>query len=66
MVDLKIRPIRQVLVEDGLFVEWYAFNRCLNYVPLLAIIFHHLSIGDLDGPDHFKNIVPISFYCSRM
>jgi hypothetical protein len=59
MADLKIPPIWQVLVEDGLFLEWYPFNRWLISISLLPI-------GDLDGPDHFKNIVPISFYWSRM
>jgi hypothetical protein len=61
MVDLKIRPIRQVLVEDGVFLEWYAIDRCLVSISLLPI-FRHLTIGDLDSPDHFKNIVPVSFY----
>jgi hypothetical protein len=65
MADLKICPTWQVLVEDGLFLEWYAFDRCLISVSLLPI-FHHLPIGDLDGPDHFENIVPISFYRCRM
>jgi hypothetical protein len=61
MEDLKIRPIRQVLIEDGLFLAWYAFDRCLISISLLPI-FRYLPIGDLDGPDHFKNIVPVLFY----
>jgi hypothetical protein len=65
MADLKIRPIRLVLVEDGMFIEWYTFDRCLIFVSLLPI-FRHLPIGDPDGPDHLENIVPISFYLSRM
>ena len=65
MVDLKIRPIRQVLVEDGLFLEWYAIDRCLISLSLPPI-FLLLPINDLDGPNHFENIVPISLYRSKM
>jgi hypothetical protein len=59
MPDLKIRPIQQVLVEDGLFLEWYAIDMFLISVSLLPI-------SDLDGLDHFENIVPVSFYWSMM
>jgi hypothetical protein len=59
MADLKIRPIQQVLVEDGLFLEWYAIDMFLISVSLLPI-------SDLDGLDHFENIVPVSFYWSMM
>ena len=63
--DLKIRPIRQVLVEDGLFLEWYAIDRCLISLSLLPI-FLHLPISDMDGSDHFRNIVSVSFYWTRL
>ena len=65
MADFKITPIGQVLVEDGLFLEWYAFDWCLISIFLLSI-FCHLPIANLDGPHHFENIVPVSFYWSRM
>ena len=35
--DLKIRPIRQVLVEDGLFLKWNAIDKCLISLSLLPI-----------------------------
>ena len=65
MADLNIRPIRQVLVEDGLFLEWYTIDRCLTSFSLPPI-FLLLPINDLDGPNHFENIVPISLYWSKM
>ena len=60
-----IRPIQQVFVQHGLFLKWYAIDSCLISVSLLPI-FRHLPISDLDGPNHFKNIVPVLFYWSRM
>ena len=65
MADLKICLIRQVLVKDGLFLEWYAFDRCLISLSLFPILLL-LPINDLDGPNHFENIVPISLHWSRM
>ena len=61
MVDLKICLIRQVLVEDGLFLEWYTIDGCLISLSLLAI-FRLLPINDLDVPDYIENIVPVSSY----
>ena len=58
MADLKICPIRQVVIEDGLFLEWYAFDRCLISLSLLPI-------NDLDGSDHIENIMPVSSFWSR-
>jgi len=64
MADLKICPIRQVLVEDGLFLEWYAFDRCLISLSLLPI-FLLLPINDLDVSDRIENIMPVSSFWSR-
>ena len=64
MADFKITPIRQVLVEDGLFLEWYAFDRCLISLSLLPI-FLLLPINDLDVSDHIENIMPVSSFWSR-
>ena len=64
MADLKAHPIQQVLVEDGLFLEWYANDRCLIPLSLPPIIL--LPINDLDGPNHFENMVPVSLNGCRM
>ena len=61
MADLKIRPIRQVFIEHGLFLKWYAFDRCLISLSLLPI-FLLLLINDLDVSDHIENIMPVSSF----
>jgi hypothetical protein len=60
MVNLEIRPIWQVFVEDGLFLEWYTIDRCLIYLYLLSILLLLLPINDLDGSNNFENIVAVS------
>src|SRR6185437_6541929 len=47
------------------FFEGYAFDRCLISLSLPPI-FLLLPLNDLDGPNHFENIVPVSMYRSRM
>ena len=64
MADLKICPIRQVLVEDGLFLEWYTFDRYLISLSLLPI-FLLLPINDLDVSNHIENIMPVSSFWSK-
>ena len=64
MADLKIRPIQQIFIELGLFLEWYAFDRFLISLSLLPI-FLLLPINDLDVSDHIENIMPVSSFWSR-
>ena len=64
MANLKICQIRQVLVEDGLFLEWYSIDGCFISLSLPPI-FLLLPINDLDVPDYIENIVPVSSYWSR-
>ena len=64
MANLEIHPIQQVLVEDGLFLEWYAMNRCIISLSLLPI-FLLLPINDLDISDRIENIMPVSSFWSR-